>query len=91
MGDILRAYDLLNRTFKLGLTKAQIFRAEQAFKLDLAKQQRFKATETRDANQLMADWELKTYLVPRARAISATARASMEKAVAAEAKKRAAK
>ena len=42
MGDILRAYDLLNRTFKLNLTKAQIFRAEQAFKLDLAKQQRFK-------------------------------------------------
>lgn len=91
MGDILRAYDLLNRTFKLGLTKAQIFRAEQAFKLDLAQQQRFRREETRDANQLMADWELKTYLVPRARAISATARASMEKAVAAEIKRPVAK
>lgn len=87
MGDIHRAYDLLNRTFKLNLTKAQIFRAERAFKLDLAKQQSFRAAETSDPNQLMADWELRSHLVPRATAISATARASMEKAVAAETKK----
>ncbi len=87
MGDILRAYDLLNRTFRLGLTKAQIFRAEQQFKLDFAQQQRFKKEATRNPNQLMADWEFQTHLVPRARAISATARASMEKAVAAEAKR----
>jgi hypothetical protein len=83
MGDILRAYELLNRTHKLGLTKEQLFRAEAEFKLDFAEQERFKKELKADPGQFMADWEFKSHLVPRARPISAKAQASM-KDVAAE-------
>lgn len=77
MGDILRAYELLNRTFKLGLTKQQLFRAEARFKFDFARQERFKKEHIGDPGKLMADWEFRGQLVPRAKAISQSARTSM--------------
>jgi len=86
MGDILRAYDLLNRTFKLGLSKEQLFRAEARFKFDFSQQQGFKTQLAKDPGKLMADWEFKGHLVPRARPISATAVASMRKVAAEVAK-----
>lgn len=86
MGDILKAYDLLNRTYKLGLSKEQLFRAEARFKFDFSKQERFKKELASDPGQLMADWEFRSHLVPRAKPISATARASMRKVAAEVAK-----
>lgn len=86
MGDILRAYDLLNRTFRLGLSKEQLFRAEARFKFDFSQQERFKKELARDPGQLMADWEFRSHLVPRAKPISASARASMRKVAAEVAK-----
>jgi hypothetical protein len=77
MGDILRAYELLNKTHELGLTKEQLFRAEAAFKFDFGRQERFTRSIKEDPGEFLADWEFKGHLVPRARPITAKAKASM--------------
>jgi len=82
MGDILRAYDLLNRTFRLGLTKQQLFRAEALFKFDFSAQEKFRTDIRKNPEQLMAEWEFRSYLVPRTRAISQSARTSMRQVAA---------
>lgn len=82
MGDILRAYELLNRTHKLGLTKEQLFRAEAGFKFDFGRQEHFKEEVRADPGQFMADWEFKSHLVPRAKPIAEKARASMNEIAA---------
>lgn len=71
MGDIQKAYEFLNKTFKLGLKPIEIARAEAGFKLDLAKVEGFKADVLKDTVKLSADWEFKSVLVPRKTKIAA--------------------
>ena len=87
MGEIFRAYKLLNRTFKLDLTDAQLFRAEAAMKLDFAESVKFPAEYTKDPERLMAEWEFKATLVPRKDPILDGCRESMRKLTASTIKK----
>ncbi len=77
MGDIQKAYEVLNRTLKLGLTKEQLFRAEANVKFDHSDRMKFKPELRKDPAQFLADWEFQTILVPRSRPISDAAKASM--------------
>jgi len=79
MGEIFRAYKLLNRTFKLDLSDAQLFRAEAAMKLDFATTVKFPEEYTKDPERLMAEWEFKASLVPRQDPILDSCRESMRK------------
>lgn len=77
MGDIQRAYELLNRTLNLKLSKEALFRAEAIFKFDFARQERFGEGLRRDPSKLMADWEFKSHLVPRSKPLTEKAINSM--------------
>ena len=65
MGEIQRAYEILNRTLKLNLTANQLMVAEAAFKLDFGTRMKFpKETMARELD-FAADWEVQSTLVPR--------------------------
>ena len=67
MGEILKAYQTLNRTLRLGLSRNQMLAAEMQFKLDFATQKKFPGTIQGNANRLSSDWEFTGTLTPRRR------------------------
>ena len=67
MGEILKAYQTLNRTLKLGLSREQMLAAEMQFKLDFATQVKFPTSLQKNPNTLSSDWEFTGTLTPRRR------------------------
>ncbi len=89
MGEILKAYQTLNKVLNLGLTKEQFLAAEAQFKLDFADRVKFPATLQKDPMRLAADWEFAATLTPRRTALRSTTRQSLAQLTASAQKQRA--
>jgi hypothetical protein len=77
MGEILKAYQTLNRVLNLGLTKEQFLAAEAQFKLDFADRVKFPSSLQSDPMKLSADWEVTATLTPRRTAIKTVTRQNL--------------
>jgi hypothetical protein len=65
MADIWEAYQFLNKSMKLGLSRADLWRAEAEFKRDFMRRRGFEAEE-RVAEEVN-EWEFFAYLAPAKR------------------------
>lgn len=79
MGEILKAYQTLNKVLNLGLSRDQMLAAEAQFKLDFAERVKFSKQLTKDATQFSADWEFTGQLTPRRRALKTKTRKTLAK------------
>ncbi len=77
MGEILKAYQTLNKVLNLGLTKDQFLVAEAQFKLDFADRVKFPTALQKDPMRLSAEWEVTATLTPRRTALKSTTRQSL--------------
>lgn len=77
MGEILKAYQTLNKVLNLGLSREQMLAAEMQFKIDFAERVKFPKQLTKSANALSADWEFTAQLAPRRRALRSKTRKSL--------------
>lgn len=67
MGEILKAYQTLNKVLNLGLSRDQMLAAEAQFKVDLGITMKFPKELLRDPTAFSADWEVTGILTPRRR------------------------
>ncbi|MCP5115809.1 MAG: hypothetical protein GY953_33695 [bacterium] len=79
MGEILKAYQTLNKTLRLGLSREQMLAAEMQFKLDFADKMKFPSALRRNANALSSDWEFTGTLTPRRAKLRAVTSKSLSK------------
>lgn len=77
MGEILTAYQTLNRTLNLGLSKQQMLAAEMQFKIDFAEKMKFPASLTKSPGKLSAEWEVTSTLTPRRRKLRSLTKQSL--------------
>lgn len=78
MGEIKKAYSVLNKLLNLRLSAKEMMAAEMSYKIDLAERVKFPKSLTRDANKFSAEWEVTTGgLAPRRRKLRSVTKQSL--------------